>query len=106
MKPAHESIEDLLNGIIRCHRELELEIESQFEQGVLLDECQPLKDKAFAVYRLNSAVQDLVEAVIQDDFNPKQLKENLVKIDLQRLMKDERHKHTPFHHTLKKFGVI
>lgn len=105
MKPAHESIEQLVNGIVRCNRDLELEIENQFNQGVLLDECQPLKDKAFQVYRLRAIAQDLVEAITSEDFDPKALRENLVKINLQRSLLGEPYKETEFYRVLKTLKI-
>lgn len=105
MKPAHESIEQLVNGIVRCNRDLELEIENQFNQGVLLDECQPLKDKAFQVYRLRAIAQDLVEAITSEDFDPRTLRENLVKVNLQRNLQDEQYKQTEFCKLLKTLKI-
>lgn len=69
MTPVHESIENLVNGLVRCHKELADEIEDLYNQGVLLDECQPLKDKAFKVYRLRGLLKDLIEAITRDDFD-------------------------------------
>lgn len=105
MKPAHESIEQLVNGIVRCNRDLELEIENQFNQGVLLDECQPLKDKAFQVYKLRAIAEELIEAITSDDFDSKTLRENLVKINLQRSLLDEQYKQTEFYRILKKLKI-
>lgn len=105
MKPAHESIEQLVNGIVRCNRDLELEIENQFNQGVLLDECQPLKDKAFQVYKLRAIAEELIEAITSDDFDSKTLRENLVKINLQRSLLGEQYKQTEFYRILKKLKI-
>ncbi len=106
MTPAHETVEKLANGIVKVHRDLAREIEEQYNMGVLLDECQPLKDKAFEVYLLRGLAKDLLEAIVSDDFDPKVLRENLEKINLQRMLKDEDYGNTEFHKVLHELGIV
>jgi len=105
MPQAHESIENLLNGIERCYRELALEIENQYNAGILIEECQPLKDKAFNVYQLLATATDLVEVITSIDFSPAELKSSLRNINLQKIIKDSEFKKTAFSKALKKLKI-
>lgn len=105
MNSAHEKLETLAVRMERAQQELADEIENQFNLGILIDECQSLKDRAHAFYSLQQVLAVLVKEIVADDFDVACFKNNLKKIYLQRTLENQNFKFSAFARILVDVGV-
>jgi hypothetical protein len=105
MNSSHEKLETLALRLERAQRELSDEIENQFNLGILIDECQPLKDRAHAFHGLHKVLALFVKEITAADFDTAGFKNNLEKIYLQRMLENPSFKYSAFARILVDAGV-
>ena len=90
MSDAHKLIEVVLEGFRDVHTGLNKDIENLVESGIC-DEDDLLDAKATLrkMFKLNSDMQDLLVAVLSDDYDNKTTKNNLMNLRLLNTLKRE-----------------
>jgi hypothetical protein len=93
MTNAHKLIEAVLEQFRDVHAGLDKDVENLIESG-FCDEDDLLDTKATLrkMYKLNSDLQDLLVAVLSDDYDSKTAKNDLMNLRLMNTLKREGHR--------------
>lgn len=89
-KTAYENIEIMLETLKSAHTGINAQLEYLYEiVGIEEDELAMLKNEVDKLYLLNMAMQKYIAATLSEDFNSATVRDELLKVRLQRLLSAE-----------------
>lgn len=95
MDNAHTQIEDVLSCLRDLSRALSKDIERLSEEGLIVEEEDPLYSRVRELRRLTIKIQMLLVSVLSDEYSPATTKALLSQAHVMRLLSNPEYKNSP-----------